>query len=353
VLVAITATGCTATTPEPTATATATPTPTPEVTPVAVQLAPLTGKTIAAGSLPNASIAAKIDNHSAARPQISLQHTDIVFEELVEGGLTRYVAVWQSKVPKELGPVRSIRPMDPDIVSPLGGIIAYSGGQQRFVDQMKATKVYNAVHGQADTASTFFRSTSKSAPHNVIVKAQDVINQHKDIAAPVQQFNYANYVTPNTAKVKGTPTLGISMAFSEASPRSWKWDAGKKAWLRSQDGGKDMDNSGNQLQATNVVVIKVPITTGLGVPKTELIGSGDALVATSGATVSAKWSKESATSVIKIVDGAGQPILLEPGNTWVELLPNYGSVKVDKAPVPTPAPTTPAATTAPTPTKAP
>ena len=72
----------------------------------------------------------KIDNHEDARPQVGLNRTDLVFEELVEGGLTRYVAVWHSDVPDAVGPVRSIRPMDPDIVAPLGGIIAYSGGQQ-------------------------------------------------------------------------------------------------------------------------------------------------------------------------------------------------------------------------------
>lgn len=76
---------------------------------------------------------------------MGLQHTDIVFEELVEGGLTRYVAVWHSNVPAEIGPIRSIRPMDPDIISPLGGIVAYSGGQYRFVQLMRATPVHNAI----------------------------------------------------------------------------------------------------------------------------------------------------------------------------------------------------------------
>ena len=85
-----------------------------------------------------------------------------MFEELVEGGLTRYVAVWQSDVPAEIGPIRSIRPMDPDIISPLGGIVAYSGGQDRFVRAMKATSVYNAIHGQSDTADLMYRTVPRS-----------------------------------------------------------------------------------------------------------------------------------------------------------------------------------------------
>ena len=129
------------------------------VTPPPTTLAPLTGETVAGrAACVSPSLAAKIDNHVDARPQVGLEHTDLVFEELVEGGLTRYVAVWQSDVPAEIGPIRSIRPMDPDIISPLGGIVAYSGGQDRFVEAMKATNVYNAIHGQADTADLMFRT---------------------------------------------------------------------------------------------------------------------------------------------------------------------------------------------------
>jgi hypothetical protein len=178
--VALTATACVPVEPAvsttPTSSPTATPTPTP--TPEPVFLAPLTGISIPEGSAANPSIAAKIDNHPAARPQVSLEIADIVFEELVEGGLTRYLAVWQSTVPAELGPVRSVRPMDPDIVSPFGGIIAYSGGQERFVALMQEAPVYNAIHGQADTESTFFRTKEKTSPHNVLVKAQVKAPRH-------------------------------------------------------------------------------------------------------------------------------------------------------------------------------
>ena len=129
----------------------AAPTPTLTPTPVPVYLAPLTGVEIGEGELTGPSIGAKIDNHPAARPQVALESADIVFEELVEGGLTRYLAVWHSKIPEELGPVRSVRPMDPDIVTSFGGIIAYSGGQERFVDMMEATGLLNAIHGQEAT----------------------------------------------------------------------------------------------------------------------------------------------------------------------------------------------------------
>ena len=180
------------------------PVPSPEYTshyvaPPPTRLAPLTGVVLEPGAELGPSLAAKIDNHPDARPQVGLEHTDLVFEELVEGGLTRYIAVWQSDVPGEIGPIRSIRPMDPDIISPFGGIVAYSGGQFRFVEAMKATDVYNAIHGQADTADVMFRTDDKVAPHNVIVRAKRLIAKHADLKPPPQSFAFAIDVSASSA----------------------------------------------------------------------------------------------------------------------------------------------------------
>src|SRR5690606_16312609 len=139
----------------------------------------------------HASLAAKIDNHWDARPQLGLEYTDIVVEEMVEGGLTRYVAIWHSNVPAEIGPVRSIRPMDPDIISPFGGIVAYSGGQYRFVELMRSTNVYNAIHGQRDTDDIMVRARDRRPPHDVMVRAPQLIAMHADIPAPPQQYAFA------------------------------------------------------------------------------------------------------------------------------------------------------------------
>jgi len=308
------------------------PVPTPEFTssyaaPEPLAIAPLSGRPIEAGTALNPSIAAKIDNHPAARPQVGLDTTDIVFEELVEGGLTRYVGIWQSTIPAELGPVRSIRPMDPDIVSAFGGIIAYSGGQPRFVQLMKAAPVYNAIHGQRDTADTFYRTTTKRAPHNVLVKASVVVGQHKNIPAPVQQFGYSLDTPSSTAAKDGVPSARITLKFGAASTPAWTWDETSGSWLRFQTGGKaDTAASGTQLSATNVVVVRVAVDNSLGVPKTQLIGKGEAWVSTGGATVHASWSKRTATGRIRLVDANGAAIRLAPGNTWIELVPSTGTV---------------------------
>ena len=318
----LTTAGCA---PERTAPPTPSSTPT-FTTPPPTAIAPLRGTTVPAGSLDHASIAAKIDNLPVARPQVGLESADLVFQELVEGGLTRYVAVWQSAIPVLLGPVRSIRPMDPDIVSPLGGIICYSGGQQRFVDLMRKTSVFNAIHGQADTASTFFRTPTKVAPHNVLVRAQELLAEHSRIPAPAQQFEYSLTMASSTGVKDGTPTAVVNYSFSGISTGSWTWDAARSVFLRSQGAGPDLDSAGVQLSATNVVVIRVAVTDDEGVPKTNLIGSGEAWISSGGGTVHATWSKSSATDPIHLVDGAGAAVRLVAGNTWIELVPTAGSV---------------------------
>jgi hypothetical protein len=322
--------GCTAGAIAPVHTRTPSPSPTPSSTYVApppTELAPLRGTTVPAGSLAHASVAAKIDNHPDARPQVGLERTDLVFEELVEGGLTRYVALWQSDIPDLLGPVRSIRPMDPDILSPFAGIVCYSGGQQRFVDLMRHTPVYNAIHGQPDTAATFYRTKDKRAPHNVIVKAKEVLAQHASLPAPGQQFAYAADVASATAAKDGSPTAVVNYSFAGISNGSWTYDAATKLFLRAQNGHADMDSAGHQLTATNVVVLRVGIDNSLGVPKTLLIGSGEAWVSTGGGTVHATWSKASATAPIAIVDDNGVAVRLAAGNTWIEMIPTAGSVQ--------------------------
>ncbi|HEV7948254.1 MAG TPA: DUF3048 domain-containing protein [Glaciihabitans sp.] len=312
----------------PVSTPSALPTPAATAAPVEIALAPLTGRADTRGAVSSASISAKIDNHPAARPQAALQLSDIVFEELVEGGMTRYLAVWQSQIPVELGPVRSIRPMDPDIISSFGGIIAYSGGQDRFVAMMQDTAVVNAVHGQPDTEDTFYRSADRSAPHNVMVLAQEVLAEHGDLAAPAQQFTYAASAAPASASAAGAATAALSLAFSDSSQRGWTWDATTLGWSRSQDGVADLDTDGISISATNVVTLRVPVTVSEDIPKSELIGSGEAWVSSGGFTVHATWSKSTATEPFVLTDDAGAPIRLEPGNTWVELVPVAGSVEL-------------------------
>lgn len=289
-------------------------------------VAALTGEPIEAGSLSRPALSAKVDNHPSARPQVGLDEADIVFEELVEGGMTRYLAVWHSKLPAEIGPVRSVRPMDPEIVSPFGGVFAYSGGQVRFIQMMEAAPVYNAIHGQPDTESTFYRTSAKVAPHNVLVKAPELIEQHLDRSAPPKMFDYAASLAESTAVLEGTPLTSVNTRFSGFSSPSWEWDGTQNKFVRFQtNGAADSASSGNQLAATNVIALFVGIDVIEDIPTTRLVSQGTGYVATGGSIIEITWIKASPESPIVLSTQSGSPVLLGIGNTWIELLPNDSS----------------------------
>ena len=313
-------------------------TPTPEKVFVT---APLTGVkyeegTPEAAGLNGPSVACKVDNSEAARPQQNLNRTDMVFDEMVEGGLTRFVAVFHSQLlttdvdPNAVGvaPVRSIRPMDPDIISQFGGIVCYSGGQLKFVNMMRATAVFNASETSEQGNHTFSRLTTREAPHNVQVNVKLLAVNHPEIAAPQQGFDFANDLSKATAVAAGNTVSRIKVAFPSALAE-WIPSSDGTQWLRIQDGKVDTDSATKeQLHATNVVVLDVKEDRSYAdpkyghIPKAVLIGKGKAWVFTGGKYVDALWSKSSQTARIILTDASGAAINLAPGNTWVELKPN-------------------------------
>jgi hypothetical protein len=312
------------------------PMPTPEPTasfvssyeaPPPFDLAPLTGEVVEVGSATAPAFAAKIDNHPDARPQVGLDRADVVWEILVEGGLTRYIAVWQSDIPDEIGPIRSVRPVDPSIVAPQGGIIAYSGGQSRFVVAMQQAPVYNAIHGQRDTADTMFRGQNAPAPHNVLVRATQIVAEQSALPAPPQQFAFAESIAAATATKEGAATTRIDLRIGGSATPAWVWSADQQSFLRYMTGGRpDVATGGAQLTAVNVVTLRVSVQVIQSIPTVNLIGQGEAWVSTGGATVPATWIKSSLTDPIRLIDANGVAVRLAPGNTWVELVPLGGAV---------------------------
>lgn len=335
-------------------------TPTPEKVFVT---APLTGVKYEQGTpeatgLTGPSVACKVDNSEAARPQQNLNKTDMVFDEMVEGGLTRFVAVFHSQLlttdsdAKAIGvaPVRSIRPMDPDIISQFGGIVCYSGGQLKFVNMMRATKVFNASETSEQGNHTFSRLTTREAPHNVQVNVKLLAANHPEIAAPQQGFDFATDLSKATAVASGTPVTRVKVAFP-AALAEWVPSTDGSQWLRIQDGKVDTDSATKeQLHATNVVVLEVTEDRSYAdpkyghIPKAVLIGKGKAWVFTGGNYVEALWSKSSQTARIILTDASGAAINLAPGNTWVELKPVAAEGKLTIVPAAsasaTPSPTT-------------
>lgn len=299
------------------------PTPKPTAEPIPVDYAPLTGYRVKVGSLDHPVLMAKIDNNPEARPQVGLNQADIVFEELVEGGLSRYLVVWHSTIPNEIGPIRSIRPMDPDIASPFRGIIAYSGGQQRFVQMMGATRVKNLIHGQAGTDQFIFRSDEMIAPHDVIVRARKLVDKRSNLQPPAPAFQFARATDLPSAVQFGKSSKRLVTSFSSLNSPSWKYDNKTGKYKRFQAGGaKDVDYTGSQLTAVNVIAQMVGESSEFGyVPRALVVGRGVAWISSGGKTVKAKWVKKNRNAMTVYTLANGDEVVLARGRTWVELVP--------------------------------
>jgi hypothetical protein len=308
----------------------ATPTPTPEPEPV---FWPLTGQK-AEALVPRPALAVKIENSVDARPQTGLNAADMVWEEVVEGGITRFVAVYHSTLPPEVGPIRSVRPMDPAIAAPLHGLFAFSGGQQPFVDAVAGAGLQVLSHDRG--AAGFYRTDTRRAPHNIYAGPQRFLDQadagHR--AAPPPQFAVAGPQEQPTALTAGAPTAAVRLGLTGLSHPQWTWSEPDGGWLRAEGSVPAVEADGTRLRATNVVVLRVDVVgtsfvdvNGTAVPKTVLVGSGQALVATAGRTLAATWSKASAAEPVVFTGPDGMPVRLAAGTTWVELVPNgTGSV---------------------------
>lgn len=314
----------TATATSTTATTTAAPTTTPPPPP---PVWPLTGvQTTALANRP--ALTVKIENSIDARPQTGLNAADMVWEEVVEGGITRFVVVYNSNIPPVIGPVRSVRPMDPAIAVPLHGVLAFSGGAAWILSLVRQSGV-QMLSQDAGNAG-FYRSSARSAPHNVYATPQTLIDQADAThnAAPPPQFAFATTGQQPSAAAAGTPATTVRMTLSGLSHPLWTWDPASNAWLRSENTTPSVGSDGARLAATNVVVVRVDVVLTQGVdpagnrvPETSLVGSGDALVASAGHTITATWSKAAQDQPLALTGADGQPIRLAPGNTWVELVP--------------------------------
>ncbi len=291
---------------------------------------PLTGQPVGDGGVVRPSLAVKIENDKAARPQEGLEQADIVWEERVEGGITRFAAVFHSQVPEEVGPVRSNRPMDARIVGPTKGLIAFSGGQ--YTQQLRDAGLQ--VFSQDGGSAGFFRKSGVAkAPHNLYGKPPTWWEGADDshTANPPAQFAFARSADQATAVTAGSPASTLDVTMSNVSKPTWAWDAASGTWLRSEGTTPSSSRAGVRLAATNVVVLKVELVmtndrdpAGARVPDTKLEGYGEALVATGGKTVSATWTKAGTTEPVVLTTDSGTTVTLAPGNTWVELMPSEG-----------------------------
>ncbi len=298
-------------------------------------VAPLTGLADPTGIAQTRSLVSiKIDNDTyISRPQTGIDQADIVWDEVVEGEATRFLAMFQSQTPDVVGPVRSVRRTDPLIVWPYGGIFAYSGGAKYAVDAISLAPVKRVDESAAGSA--MFRDSSRKPPHNLYAHPAQLFTLGGVPAPPPPVFDYAkpSAVTP------GVRVVSVHLGFAGQWAPTYTWEPGNGVWLRSTNAGPFVVKSGKQIAPQNVVVLSVVYAGGVGVigAEAQLVGRGPAKVFTNGREIDGAWVRAAKTDRIALIGADGKPILLTPGQTWVEL-PNT-TYSIDVVPVPLPATT--------------
>lgn len=308
------------------------PAPSPPPDPRPAVTWPLTGLDATGASdkeLKQPALSIKIENTEAARPQTNLEFADVVFEENVEYGISRLIAVYQSNYPDEVGPIRSMRPMDRNIMGSLGGPLVFSGAQRRFINE--AASSGTVLIAQDVGSYGFFRTHDKPAPHNLHGHPADFAKQSKGAVAPPAQWAFAYPETMASAALNGKPASTIDIRFSSYSHPHWKWDADKALWMRYEYDSPHKTAAGKQLSATNIVIIYVTVrqtgatSVGMSVPETLVAGkSGKGFVATGGKYIPITWSKKGQFDPFVILDANKDAVALAPGQTWWELVPTNG-----------------------------
>jgi hypothetical protein len=288
-------------------------------------LAPLTGLVDPSGATKSRpSIAVKIDNAPEARPQSGLDVADIVYEEVVEGGVTRFIAVFHSTAPELAGPVRSVRPMDPDILSAYHGLVAYSGGIPAFVSMLRKAPVQDVNVDVATDAYSWDKK--RSAPHNEYVSPEKLWPKAKgDNAGPPRaMFDFRGSGEP----FGDADAAGAAITYSPRASAVYDWDAATGTYKRIENGTAHTAASGAQIAPQNVVIQFVTTRTlgykdqsGTNVVESNVVGSGDAWILSHGRITKGRWSKPSESAVTKYTDSGGNPVKLTAGRTWVHFAP--------------------------------
>lgn len=288
---------------------------------------PFTGLPVDAADAESAALPAlvvKIDNTAAAEPQMGLASADIVVEQLVEGGMTRLAAVYHSALPELIEPVRSVRGTDIGIVGPTGGALVGSGGAGRVLDDMAEAGLTVLTNDAGDPG--FSRDDERSAPYNVVLGPAAARTAAVDagLAAPA-----APYLPWGALPEDGREQVAtVTATFSGAHTSRWTWS--DDAWALDGDLAGDAPFAPTTLVILRVATRDAGYTDpgGNPVPETVLDGTGDVIVVTGDGAVHGTWSKEAAADPLTLASADGAPLAVPPGRTWIELVPEDGSVEL-------------------------
>lgn len=266
-----------------------------------------------------------LENSPSARPQSGLKDAEIVYEAIAEGGITRFLAIYQQHKPQMIGPVRSLRPYYLDWATPYDASIAHVGGSKHALDTVR-----NGSYRDIDqffNGSYFWRATDRAAPHNVYTSFAklDELNAKKGftVSNPLS-FERADDDKKQPTQDATQVNLKISSALYNSS---YAYDPTTKLYARSEGGQPHLDREAGQIQARVIVALRVDMSRVFEDGYREsitTIGSGSAMIFQNGHAIQATWSKDSPSAQFTFTDSNGQAIKLARGTTWLSAIPNQG-----------------------------
>jgi len=269
----------------------------------------------------------KIDNVADAHPQSGINQADVVYEELVENSSTRLMAIFQSTDAAPIGPVRSARPTDVLLFTPLNRpLFTWSGANTWVRDMIENSNIVDT--GNTPAVDQYYRDGSRAAPHNLFIQGYtSMLAAHQaDAGSPPALFTYRAPGEPLGAGARPLGSVHIVFgSYGGNAPIDYAWDASAGGWLRSQAGEPHTDTDGVQVAPPNVVIQFVDYAITAGIPDGQLLGQGTVWVLTAGNIIEGTWVKPSAEAPTQYLDATGAPIKLTPGRTWVALPPPGGA----------------------------
>ncbi len=326
------------------AVARATPEGTPDPAAPCKACWPLSGKPVKSGSIEKRPLVVKIDNVPLGRPHYGITQADMVFEILVEGLVTRLAVVFQSQDPQSIGSVRSARLADRSLAPMVRGALVYSGTSAFEMPLIQADAAQGKyVDLSADYTAGFYRVNFRPIPYNLFTSAQAM---RQAIAAhgadgpqtvPSWGFLADPDHAPALAGMPGAvPATDITIPYREDTSRvAYRYDPQTRTYARSQNSDgvplREIDGVNNQpVAAANVLIVHTEIwevpeivdAAGAHAHDMRLVGSGAATVFRDGLRQEGTWSRAAETDPFLFKNGAGERILLAPGQTWIHVIPN-------------------------------
>lgn len=276
-------------------------------------------------------VALMIDNKEEARPPAGLSYAGLVFEAPVEGGITRFLAVYTTdKEIKKIGPVRSIRPYYLDWAREFSAFFGHIGGSPAALDAISGAKKLQALDMDGYYLGEYFwRSDDRIAPHNAYTSSELLDKFRKKKKAEEPAFDKWEFKKDDFVSERGE-AKNIRVKFSRYPQYDavWGYDAEHNEYRRIVFGAAAKDEDGRMISAKNVAVLKTDIEIIDAISRRDIktVSSGDALVFLDGKKIEARWDKRSADDRVYFFFPDGKDIKFNRGTTWIEVVSDLTQV---------------------------